>query len=239
MGDGLRVLDGCHVRVFDPQGRLVQNWPNATAGLVLPSRSVDGKPYRFRRLHPTARCKSFAFSNLSIPAEVRFMHPKTFAYCERFKWHVPYACLLVLVVASSAPVWSQSDELAVQTWNEILLEAIRNDLARPNVHARNLHHFSTGQYALQLLTEGLDGTAVDGTVAWPDAPDGIGTWSPGTNGHRDMMAALRLPLHFPTIRRFAGLERNLGILVSAFISTTGTIPNNLLADQFRSGGLWQ
>ncbi|MGB2190682.1 MAG: hypothetical protein ACPH0C_06555, partial [Flavobacteriales bacterium] len=67
-------------------------------------------------------------------------------------------------MASSAPVWSQSDEPAVLTWNEILLEAIRNDLARPNVHARNLHHFSTGQYALQLLSEGLDGTAVDDAV---------------------------------------------------------------------------
>ena len=57
-------------------------------------------------------------------------------------------CLLVVAVFGSATVWSQSDEPAVQQWNEILLEAIRNDLARPNVHARNLHHFSTGQYAL-------------------------------------------------------------------------------------------
>ena len=98
------------------------------------------------------------------------------------------ACLL-LVLASSAPVWSQSDEPAVQTWNEILLEAIRNDLARPNVHARNLHHFSTGQYALQLWTESLDGTAVDASVMWPATPAGIGTWAPGTVEHRDMMAA--------------------------------------------------
>ena len=84
------------------------------------------------------------------------------------------ACL-ILVLASSAPVWSQSDEPAVQTWNEILLEAIRNDLARPNVHARNLHHFSTGQYVLQLLAEGLDGTAADAAVVWPVTPVDIGT----------------------------------------------------------------
>ena len=115
------------------------------------------------------------------------------------------ACLLVLVLASSAPVWSQSDEPAVQTWNEILLEAIRNDLARPNVHARNLHHFSTGQYALQLLSEGLDGTTVDdcGCLAGCTGRD----WhlvagydrTPGYDGR------LRLPLHFPAVRRFAGL----------------------------------
>ncbi len=137
------------------------------------------------------------------------------------------ACLL-LVLASSAPVWSQSDEPAVQTWNEILLEAIRNDLARPNVHARNLHHFSTGQYALQLLTEGLDGTTVDAAIAWPDAPDGIGTWSPGTTGHRDMMAAFAF--RFISLRYAASPDwgETLGLLVNAFIDATGTIPNNLL-----------
>ena len=97
-------------------------------------------------------------------------------------------CLLVVAVLGSATVWSQSDEAAVQQWNQILLEAIRNDLARPNVHARNLHHFSTGQYALQLLTEGLDGTAADAAVAWPVVPSDIGTWAPGTVEHRDMMA---------------------------------------------------
>jgi len=93
-------------------------------------------------------------------------------------------CLLVVAVLGSATVWAQEAEPAVQQWNEILLEAIRNDLARPNVHARNLHHFSTGQYALQLLTEGLDGTAADAAVAWPVVPSDIGTWAPGTVEHR-------------------------------------------------------
>ena len=31
-------------------------------------------------------------------------------------------------------------------WNEILLEAIRNDFARPTVHARNLFHHSIIAY---------------------------------------------------------------------------------------------
>ena len=31
-------------------------------------------------------------------------------------------------------------------WNEALLEAIRTDLARPNVHARNLFHLSIAAY---------------------------------------------------------------------------------------------
>jgi hypothetical protein len=32
------------MRVFDLQGRLVQNWPNATAGLVLPRVQLMGSP---------------------------------------------------------------------------------------------------------------------------------------------------------------------------------------------------
>lgn len=31
-------------------------------------------------------------------------------------------------------------------WNEVLLDAIRNDFARPTVHARNLHHISGAMY---------------------------------------------------------------------------------------------
>ncbi len=43
-GNGLRVLDRCHLRVFDLQGRLVCNWPNASAGLVLPRAQLIGSP---------------------------------------------------------------------------------------------------------------------------------------------------------------------------------------------------
>jgi hypothetical protein len=31
-------------------------------------------------------------------------------------------------------------------WNEVLLEGIRNDFARPTVHARNLWHSSAAMY---------------------------------------------------------------------------------------------
>ncbi|MEC8634653.1 MAG: hypothetical protein VXY58_02500, partial [Bacteroidota bacterium] len=41
---GLRVLDGCHVRVFDLRGRLVYDWSNATAGLALPRAQLIGSP---------------------------------------------------------------------------------------------------------------------------------------------------------------------------------------------------
>ena len=33
-----------------------------------------------------------------------------------------------------------------RAWNDVLLEAIRNDFARPTVHARNLFHISAAMY---------------------------------------------------------------------------------------------
>ncbi len=37
-------------------------------------------------------------------------------------------------------------ESVARRWNEVLLEAIRNDKARPTVHARNLYHVSSAMY---------------------------------------------------------------------------------------------
>jgi len=38
------------------------------------------------------------------------------------------------------------DQSIARIWNEALLEAIRNDFARPTVHARNLYHISAAMY---------------------------------------------------------------------------------------------
>ena len=41
---------------------------------------------------------------------------------------------------------AQSQHSVARRWNEALLEAIRNDFARPTVHARNLFHVSAAMY---------------------------------------------------------------------------------------------
>jgi len=41
-GEGIRILESCAIRVFDLQGRLVWNWPNATRGLELPRAQLSG-----------------------------------------------------------------------------------------------------------------------------------------------------------------------------------------------------
>lgn len=40
----------------------------------------------------------------------------------------------------------RAQQSVARQWNEVLLEAIRNDFARPTVHARNLYHVSAAMY---------------------------------------------------------------------------------------------
>ena len=53
----------------------------------------------------------------------------------------------VTVVAHYTPGVAITDAVSVaRRWNEVLLQAIRNDYARPTVHARNLFHMSAALY---------------------------------------------------------------------------------------------
>lgn len=52
---------------------------------------------------------------------------------------------LVLVIASTAAEAHAQHSVARQ-WNELLLESIRHDFARPTVHARNLFHVSAAMW---------------------------------------------------------------------------------------------
>jgi Domain of unknown function (DUF6851) len=53
--------------------------------------------------------------------------------------------LLLTCLTALAPSLSAQQSVARQ-WNELLLESIRHDLARPTVHARNLYHISAAMY---------------------------------------------------------------------------------------------
>jgi hypothetical protein len=70
-------------------------------------------------------------------------------------------CLMLVAIAgcggSSSSPFGEFTPPVVQTpddrspsvsrlWNEVVLEAIRNDFARPTVHARNLFHISSAMY---------------------------------------------------------------------------------------------
>jgi hypothetical protein len=51
-----------------------------------------------------------------------------------------------LLVALSTPLAARARQSVAREWNEALLHAIRADLARPTVHARNLFHTSVAMY---------------------------------------------------------------------------------------------
>ncbi len=60
------------------------------------------------------------------------------------KAHVKIFLLLAFSCASILQLLAQRS--IARQWNEMLLEAIRNDFARPTVHARNLFHTSIAMY---------------------------------------------------------------------------------------------
>ncbi|MCI4671286.1 MAG: T9SS type A sorting domain-containing protein [Bacteroidia bacterium] len=58
-----------------------------------------------------------------------------------------YTLLLsIFFIFCSVSLHGQEEESVAREWNEILLESIRNDFARPTVHARNLFHISAAMY---------------------------------------------------------------------------------------------
>ena len=72
---------------------------------------------------------------------------------------------------------SAQDSVA-RKWCDMTIESIRNDFARPPVHARNLHHVSAAMYdawamyeelALGFLVDGDDTTAADPQAAQEEA----------------------------------------------------------------------
>lgn len=58
--------------------------------------------------------------------------------------------LQLLILFISFPLIGQHS--IARQWNEVLLEGIRNDFARPTVHARNLFHVSAAMYDAWALT---------------------------------------------------------------------------------------
>ena len=59
---------------------------------------------------------------------------------------VPPACLALTVVMALVGADARAQHSDAREWNELLLESIRKDFARPTVHARNLYHTSVAMW---------------------------------------------------------------------------------------------
>ncbi len=136
---------------------------------------------------------------------------------------------LALVLLSLA-VPSAAQHSTARLWNEVLLDAIRSDFARPTVHARNLFHLSVAQYdawaaydggaSPYVLGEGMAG------VACPFERTAL-TDEPGGDQTAMSYAAYRLLVH-----RFAdspGIRRTAPSIAAA-ARATGVDPTRTSTD---------
>jgi len=70
--------------------------------------------------------------------------------------------MLNITIDTSEIDWTSNNISIARLWNEILLEAIRNDFARPTVHARNLFHISAAMYDAWAIIKGQGSTYLIG-----------------------------------------------------------------------------
>jgi hypothetical protein len=57
--------------------------------------------------------------------------------------HIKFIATAIIATSIfAAPAPAGETQSVARQWNEVLLEGIRHDLARPTVHARNLSHAS-------------------------------------------------------------------------------------------------
>ena len=123
------------------------------------------------------------------------------------------------------------DPSVARQWNEVLLEAIRNDFARPTVHARNLFHISSAMY---------DAWAVFSTTAAPylagTTLNGYGCPMDSISLERDLHVAREEAISFAVYRliihRFANSPRVQVIQTAAdnLMATLGYNISNVSTD---------
>lgn len=59
---------------------------------------------------------------------------------------LPLLAFLIIILAFGSPQLEAQGLSTARIWNEMVLNAVRNDYARPTVHARNLFHTSVAMY---------------------------------------------------------------------------------------------
>ena len=125
-----------------------------------------------------------------------------------------------LIAAFSTPLAGQHS--VAREWNEVMLEAVRGDFARPTVHARNLFHVSMAMYdAWAIFDENAETYFVGKTLDGFTCPfDGIDLPANLQEAQEEAMsyAAYRILTHrfmyspgaFQSLRRFDNLMEELG-----------------------------
>ncbi|MDA0748976.1 MAG: hypothetical protein O2954_20855 [bacterium] len=161
--------------------------------------------------------------------------------------------LFLLVLLTSIPALAQTQHSTARKWNEVLLEAIRHDYARPTVHARNLFHTSIAMYDAWAAYDSLASTYFLGrTVGNYTCPfSGVPTSGNLQTAREEAIsyAAYRLLMHrfkdspgaFGSMARFDSLFVELGYVASVtsteYTSGSSAALGNYLAEQLIAFGL--
>ena len=145
-------------------------------------------------------------------------------------------CLLLFVADASA----QTTQSIARQWNEVLLEAIRKDKARPTVHARNLFHSSVVMFdAFAVYDEEAEPFLLDG--GWGDYEIeffGVGFVEAGVEREELIEEAINYSMYRLLTHRFAespGAEVSLAEIEALFLNHGGELDYTSM-DYISDGG---
>ncbi|MFT5998212.1 MAG: hypothetical protein ACI81P_000664 [Neolewinella sp.] len=121
-------------------------------------------------------------------------------------WKNRVAFLALIILCFCTGVRAQNpDHSVARLWSEEMLEAIRNDFARPVVHARNLYHVSAAMYDSWSLVNKKGTTCLMGTV---QAGQELSVEHWNIDGFDDLVAASNEAVSYAAFRmlnhRYAG-----------------------------------
>lgn len=85
-------------------------------------------------------------SILAAVAEFFLDFSRSRASLDRMKKTVSLALLIFVLLAVALPAAATGSHSVARRWNDLTLDSVRKDLARPTVHARNLFHLSLAMW---------------------------------------------------------------------------------------------
>lgn len=144
----------------------------------------------------------------------------------------------VSITANYLPGVAPTDNVSVaRRWNEVLLQAIRNDFARPTVHARNLFHTSAAIYdAWAAYTDVEAPWLVGDTEPTAGFTCTLEAFKGSKNVERAQREALSYAVYRIILHRFAGSPRASQIIrdANALMSYLGYNADDVSTD-YRNG----
>ncbi|MFT7589414.1 MAG: hypothetical protein ACI959_001632, partial [Limisphaerales bacterium] len=125
------------------------------------------------------------------------------------------AFLAVLMLVLTGPDLLAQTHSIARKWNEVVLEGIRGDFARPTVHARNLHHISAAMYdAWAVYESGSKPYFLGNNI------DGYGIPYLGSPAVTDTLAAQEMAMSYAAYR----------LISWRFLFSPGQVETQALAD---------